>query len=59
MKRVFWSLPTLPFAADHFNAVTCRFGVMFFPDMLFGVKEMVRVLKPGVPARGFGVGPPG
>ena len=38
---------TLPFAADHFNAVTCRFGVMFFPDMLFGVKEMVRVLKPG------------
>ncbi|MDA4129695.1 MAG: class I SAM-dependent methyltransferase [Thaumarchaeota archaeon] len=36
----------LPFASDHFDAVTCRFGVMFFPDLLFGVREMVRVLKP-------------
>src|ERR1700730_16338084 len=24
----------LPFPADHFDAVTCRFGVMFFPDLL-------------------------
>ena len=36
----------LPFPADHFDAVTCRFGVMFFPDLLDGVKEMARVLKP-------------
>jgi ubiquinone/menaquinone biosynthesis C-methylase UbiE len=37
---------TLPFESNYFDAVTCRFGVMFFPDMLSGVREMVRVLKP-------------
>lgn len=36
-----------PFGPDSFDAVTCRFGVMFFPDMLGGLKEMVRVVKPG------------
>ena len=36
----------LPFDSNYFDAVTCRFGVMFFPDMLSGLKEMVRVLKP-------------
>jgi len=37
----------LPFADDTFDAISCRFGFMFFPDMLLGAKEMARVLKPG------------
>lgn len=37
----------LPFADNTFDAVSCRFGFMFFPDMLLASKEMVRVLKPG------------
>jgi ubiquinone/menaquinone biosynthesis C-methylase UbiE len=37
----------LPFPDNSFDAVTCRFGFMFFPDMLLAAKEMVRVLKPG------------
>lgn len=37
----------LPFAENTFDAISCRFGFMFFPDMLLAAKEMVRVLKPG------------
>lgn len=37
----------LPFADNTFDAICCRFGFMFFPDMLLAAKEMVRVLKPG------------
>src|SRR2546430_14778016 len=37
----------LPFAADTFDAVISRFGVMFFPSPLDGLREMLRVLKPG------------
>jgi ubiquinone/menaquinone biosynthesis C-methylase UbiE len=37
----------LPFAANTFDAVICRFGVMFFPSPVDGVREMLRVLKPG------------
>jgi ubiquinone/menaquinone biosynthesis C-methylase UbiE len=37
----------LPFDDDTFDAVSCRFGFMFFPDMLLAAKEMARVLKPG------------
>jgi SAM-dependent methyltransferase len=37
----------MPFADESFDAVSCRFGFMFFPDMLMAVKEMARVLKPG------------
>lgn len=37
----------LPFALDTFDAVLCRFGVMFFPSPVDGVREMLRVLKPG------------
>ncbi len=36
----------LPFANDYFDAIVCRFGIMFFPDTLTGLKELVRVLKP-------------
>lgn len=37
----------LPFAAATFDAVISRFGVMFFPSPVEGVREMLRVLKPG------------
>ncbi|GAB2940857.1 class I SAM-dependent methyltransferase [Hymenobacter coalescens] len=37
----------LPFSDDTFDAVSCRFGFMFFPDMLLAAREMHRVLKPG------------
>lgn len=37
----------LPFADNTFDAISCRFGFMFFPDMLLAAKEMIRVLKPG------------
>ena len=37
----------MPFSDGSFDAVTCRFGFMFFPDMNLGLKEMARVSKPG------------
>ena len=37
----------LPFGDNTFDAISCRFGFMFFPDMQLAAKEMVRVLKPG------------
>lgn len=37
----------LPFADNTFDAISCRFGFMFFPDMMLAAKEMARVLKPG------------
>jgi ubiquinone/menaquinone biosynthesis C-methylase UbiE len=37
----------LPFAADTFDSVISRFGVMFFPAPVEGIREMLRVLKPG------------
>src|SRR2546423_13409575 len=37
----------LPSPADTFDAVVSRFGVMFFPSPVDGVREMLRVLKPG------------
>ncbi|HET7119507.1 MAG TPA: class I SAM-dependent methyltransferase [Hanamia sp.] len=37
----------LPFADNTFDAVSCRMGFMFFPDMLLAAKEIRRVLKPG------------
>jgi ubiquinone/menaquinone biosynthesis C-methylase UbiE len=37
----------LPFADNTFDAISCRFGFMFFPDMLLAAKEILRVLKPG------------
>jgi ubiquinone/menaquinone biosynthesis C-methylase UbiE len=37
----------LPFEDAYFDAVSCRFGFMFFPDMRLAAKEMARVLKPG------------
>jgi ubiquinone/menaquinone biosynthesis C-methylase UbiE len=37
----------LPFPDSSFDAVLCRFGFMFFPDVDTCVKEFVRVAKPG------------
>ena len=37
----------LPFADNKFDAISCRFGFMFFPDMQLAANEMARVLKPG------------
>lgn len=37
----------LPFADESFDAISCRLGFMFFPDMLTAAKEMRRVLKRG------------
>lgn len=37
----------LPFDDDTFDAISCRMGFMFFPDMAMAAKEMYRVLKPG------------
>jgi ubiquinone/menaquinone biosynthesis C-methylase UbiE len=37
----------LPFPDNNFDAISCRMGFMFFPDMMLAAKEMVRVLKPG------------
>jgi ubiquinone/menaquinone biosynthesis C-methylase UbiE len=38
---------SLPFEDGGFDAVVCQFGIMFFPDKLKGLMEMMRVLKPG------------
>src|SRR6267154_2408020 len=37
----------MPFPADTLDAVISRFGVMFLPSPVDGVREMLRVLKPG------------
>ena len=36
----------LPFTDKSFDAISCRFGFMFFPDMQLAANEMARVLKP-------------
>lgn len=37
----------LPFSEGTFDAVTCQFGLMFFPDRPRAISEMWRVLRPG------------
>lgn len=37
----------LPFDEAQFDLVTCRFGVMFFPDLPRALGELHRVLRPG------------
>ena len=38
---------SLPFESESFDAVVCRLGVMFFPDPLAALREMLRVTKNG------------
>ncbi len=54
----------LPFPDSTFDAVSCRLGFMFFPDLHLAASEMARVLKPagrlavtvwGVPEKNFWV----
>jgi ubiquinone/menaquinone biosynthesis C-methylase UbiE len=39
------SAQSLPFESQSFDAVVCRLGVMFFPDPVAGLREMLRVTK--------------
>jgi len=41
------NVEALPFPDESFDVVTCRFGVMFFPDQLRAFRECLRVLKRG------------
>lgn len=41
------SADDLPFEDNSFDSVTCRMGLMFFPDVAAAAAEMHRVLKPG------------
>jgi ubiquinone/menaquinone biosynthesis C-methylase UbiE len=36
----------LPFTNQTFNAISCRMGFMFSPDMRLAAREMYRVLNP-------------
>src|SRR5713101_5801996 len=41
------SAEALPFPDESFDVLTCRFGIMFFPDLPRALRECLRVLKPG------------
>src|SRR5260370_3140316 len=41
------SAEELPFPDESYDALTCRFGIMFFPDLPKALRECFRVLKPG------------
>lgn len=47
VETVACDVSDLPFSANTFDAVSCRLGFMFFPDMQLAANEMTRVLKPG------------
>lgn len=38
---------SLPYADESFDVVVSQFGLMFFPDPVQAIREMLRVLKPG------------
>jgi SAM-dependent methyltransferase len=38
---------SLPFPDASYDVLTCRFGIMFFPDLAKALRECLRVLKPG------------
>src|SRR5882762_2432904 len=41
------SAESLPFPNESYDVLTCRFGIMFFPDLPKALRECLRVLKPG------------
>jgi len=41
------SAEALPFSDASYDVLTCRFGIMFFPDLPRALKECLRVVKPG------------
>jgi SAM-dependent methyltransferase len=48
----------LPFADNTYDAVTARFGFMFFPDVAGAARELARVAKPGARVCAAVWGPP-
>ncbi len=40
-------MTALPFADGAFDRVTCRFGIMFVPDVVAALREVRRALRPG------------
>ena len=38
---------SLPFTDGSYDVLTCRFGIMFFPDLAKALRECLRVLRPG------------
>jgi SAM-dependent methyltransferase len=40
------SAESLPFPGEFYDVLTCRFGIMFFPDLPKALRECFRVLKP-------------
>src|SRR5438445_2047289 len=40
------SAESLPFENESYDVLTCRFGIMFFPDLPRALRECLRVLKP-------------
>ncbi|HXI19368.1 MAG TPA: methyltransferase domain-containing protein, partial [Chloroflexota bacterium] len=46
IARLGGSALALPFPDHAFDAVTCGFGVAFFPDLPLALREMGRVLRP-------------
>ena len=49
---------SLPFPDQAFDAVTCRFGVMFFPNIGQALREIHRVVRPGGRVAFIAWGPP-
>ncbi len=41
------SAEALPFPSESYEVLTCRFGIMFFPDLHKALRECLRVLEPG------------
>ena len=37
----------MPFEDNTFDAISCRLGFMFFPDLQLALRELIRILKPG------------
>lgn len=46
-ETVCCDVSAMPFDNQTFDAISCRCGFMFFPDMDVALSEMIRVLKPG------------
>jgi ubiquinone/menaquinone biosynthesis C-methylase UbiE len=57
VKIVQSSAARLPFDAGSFDAATCHFGVMFFPEMNVALERIRKTLKPGARAAFVAWGP--
>ena len=40
-------IDAMDFAENHFDGVSCGFGMFFLPDMVSALRRIVRILKPG------------